>query len=305
LARTSLEQWGVLAAVIDEGGFGAAGQALNKSQSAISYSIARLQEALGVELLTIDGRKAVLTAHGKTLLKRVRPLLRDLDSLEVLARSLKQGWEAELKLVVDVAFPRQRLLAVVGELQQLCPNTEVQLSDAVLSGAEEAITEHRADVVVTPHVPPNHLGELLLSVSFVAVASPRHPLFNLERPLTSNDLTKYVQVVVRDSGVRAPRDEGWLGAERRCTVSSMEASLAMVKAGLGYAWLPDHLTADAIRDGTLRTLPLDMGGSRPVALHLVLVHPEAAGPAAHAAIEIFQRHRPYVRSETQSNPTAT
>jgi DNA-binding transcriptional LysR family regulator len=297
VAKTSLEQWAVLAAVVDEGGFGPAGQALHKSQSAISYSVARLQEALSVELLSIDGRKAVLTAHGKTLLKRVRPLLRDLDSLEVLARSLKQGWEPELKLVVDVAFPRQRLLAVVAELQRLCPNTEVQLSDAVLSGAEEAITDYRADVVVTPHLPPNHLGDVLLTVSFVAVASPRHPLFDIERPLTSNDLTKYVQVVVRDSGVRAPRNEGWLGAERRCTVSSMEASLAMIKAELGYAWLPDHLTAEAIREGALRALPLDMGGSRPVALHLVLVRPEAAGPAAHAAIEIFLRHRPYVRLE--------
>jgi DNA-binding transcriptional LysR family regulator len=293
LARTSLEQWAVLAAVVDEDGFGQAAQALHKSQSAVSYAIARLQEALGIELLSVDGRKAALTAHGKTLLKRARPLLRDLESLELLAQSLKQGWEPELKLVVDVAFPRPRLLAIVAELQQLCPNTEIQLSDAVLSGAEEAITENRADVVVTSRLPADNLGELLLTVAFVAVASPRHALFDLDRPLTPNDLVKHVQVVVRDSGVKHPRDEGWLGAERRCTVSSMEASLAMVKAGLGYAWLPEHMTSEAIQQGTLRALPLEMGSSRPVSLHLVLVRPEAAGPAARTAVEIFQRHRPY------------
>jgi DNA-binding transcriptional LysR family regulator len=282
----------VLAAVVDEGGFGAAARALNKSQSAVSYAIARLQETLDLQLMVIDGRKAVLTAHGRGLLKRVLPLLRDLDSLEQLALSLKQGWEPNLRLVVDVAFPRQRLMAVIAELQVLCPNTEIQLSDAVLSGAEEAITEDRADVVVTPHVPTSHLGELLLTVSFIAVAYPRHPLFGLERPLTANDLTKYVQVVVRDSGVKAPRDEGWLGAERRCTVSSMEASVSMVKAGMGYAWLPEHLVAEPIRDGTLRALPLDMGSSRAVALQLVLLRPETAGPAARAAIEIFHRQLP-------------
>jgi DNA-binding transcriptional LysR family regulator len=293
LARTSLEHWAVLASVVDEGGFGQAAQALHKSQSAVSYAIARLQEALGLDLLTIDGRKAVLTPHGKTLLKRARPLLRDLGSLEVLAQSLKQGWEPELKLVVDVAFPPQRLLSIVAELQQLCPNTEIQLSDAVLSGAEEAITENRADVVVTSHLPVDRLGELLLTVAFISVAYPRHPLFELDRLLTSEDLSKHVQVVVRDSGVKHPRDEGWLGAERRCTVSSMEASLAMVKAGLGYAWLPEHLTAEAVRQGTLRALPLDMGSSRLVPLHLVLVRPEAVGPAARAAVEVFQRHRPF------------
>jgi DNA-binding transcriptional LysR family regulator len=290
--RTSLEQWAVLAAVVDEDGFGQAARALHKSQSAVSYAIARLQESLGIDLLEVDGRKAVLTAHGKTLLKRARPLLRDLETLERLAQSLKQGWEPELKLVVDVAFPRQCLLDIVAELQQRCPNTEVQMSDAVLSGAEEAITENRADVVVTSHLPPDYLGELLLTVSFLAVAYPRHPLFALDRALTSNDLVRYVQVVVRDSGIRNPRDEGWLGAERRCTVSSMEASLATVLAGLGYAWLPEHLTSEPIRQGLLRALPLETGASRPVALHLVLVRPETAGPAARLAVDIFKRHRP-------------
>jgi DNA-binding transcriptional LysR family regulator len=291
LTRTSLEQWAVLAAVVDEGGFGQAAQALHKSQSAVSYAIARLQESLGIDLLEVDGRKAVLTAHGKTLLKRARPLLRDLETLERLAQSLKQGWEPELKLVVDVAFPRQRLLDIIADLQQRCPNTEVQVSDAVLSGAEEAITENSADVVVTSRLPPDYLGELLLTVSFVAVANPRHPLFTLDRALTSNDLVRHVQVVVRDSGLRNPRDEGWLGAERRCTVSSMEASLATVLAGLGYAWLPEHMTSEPIRQGLLRALPLEMGASRPVSLHLVLVRPETVGPAARVAVEIFQRHR--------------
>jgi DNA-binding transcriptional LysR family regulator len=295
VAKTSLDQWAVLASIVDEGGFAPAAEVLHKSQSAVSYAVARLQEALGMPLLEVDGRRAVLTAHGKTLLKRARPLLRDLETLEELAQTLKQGWEPELKLVVDVAFPRARLLEIIAELQKLCPNTEMQVSDAVLSGAEEAITDNRADVVVTAVLPAEHMGQLLLTINFIAVASPHHPLFALDRPLTADDLIRHVQVVVRDSGVKHPRDDGWLGAERRCTLSSMEASLATVKAGLGYAWLPEHLIADAIQQGVLRALPLAVGGSRAVPLNLVLVRPQTAGPAAHAAIEIFQRHRPYGR----------
>jgi DNA-binding transcriptional LysR family regulator len=72
----------------------------------------------------------------------------------------------------------------------------------------------------------------------------------------------------------------------------MEASTATVKAGLGYAWLPEHMIGEHIAQGTLKLLPLVTGGSRAVQLHLVLVRPEIAGPAARAAIEIFQRHRP-------------
>jgi DNA-binding transcriptional LysR family regulator len=243
-------------------------------------------------LLVIEGRKAVLTAHGRVLLKRSRPLLADLARLEMLARTLKQGWEPELRLVVDAAFPRERLLRIVAELQQLCPNTQMQLSDAVLSGAEDAIADGTADVVVTTRVPQGHLGEWLLDVTFLAVASTDHPLFKIEHPLTPEDLVRHVQVVVRDSGLKRPRDEGWLGAELRCTVSSTEASLATVEAGLAYAWLPEHLLRKALDRGAVRRLPLATGGSRSVALSLVMVQSELAGPAARAAVECFQRHVP-------------
>ena len=55
----------MLATVIDKGGFAQAAESLHRSQSAVSYAIARLQEALNVPLLAIEGRKAVLTAHGQ------------------------------------------------------------------------------------------------------------------------------------------------------------------------------------------------------------------------------------------------
>ena len=292
LPRTAVEQWAVLAAVVDEGGFAQAAAALNRSQSAVSYAVARLQEALDVPLLAIEGRKAVLTAHGQVLLKRSRSIVADLANLEKLAHTLRQGWEPELRLVVDTAFPRERLLKIVAELQHLCPNTQMQLSDAVLSGAEEAIIDAAADVVVTTRVPSGHLGDWLLDVTFVAVAKANHPLFAVDHPLTPEDLTRHVQVVVRDSGVRHPRDEGWLGSDLRCTVSSTEGSLATVEAGLAYAWLPEHLIRGSLERGVIKPLPLAAGASRNAPLYLVLVNPDLAGPAARAAVEAFQRHRP-------------
>lgn len=294
LAKTTLEQWAVLAAVVDQGGFAQAAAALNRSQSAVSYSIARLQESLDLPLLVGEGRKSVLTPHGQTLLKRARELLKEMDMLEFLARSLKQGWESELKLVVDAAFPRDRLLRIVEELQHTCPETQIHVSDVVLSGAEQAIVEGGADLVVTSRVPPGYLSDWLLDVTFVAVARADHPLLQLERELTTSDLVHHVQAVVRDSGTLHPRDEGWLGAERRFTVSSMEASLSTVAAGLAYAWLPEHMLTEQLQHGALKPLPLVTGGSRSVSLHMVLVHPEVLGPAARAASAAFHR---------DSNPT--
>jgi DNA-binding transcriptional LysR family regulator len=289
-SKTTLEQWAVLASVVDEGGFAQAANVLHRSQSAVSYAVGRLQEALGLPLLELDGRKSVLTPYGKTLLGRARPLLRDLDTLEAVARSLKQGWEPELKLVVDAAFPRTQLFAIVADLQRACPSTDIQLADAVLSGAEEAITERHADVVVSSRVPPGFLGDRLLDVEFIAVARSDHPLLRIDHTLTLDDLTRHVQAVVRDSGSAQPRDEGWLGADHRYTVSSMESSLGLVLAGLAYAWLPEHMLANYLRDGALRRIPLAGGGSRTVTLHIVMVRPELAGPAATAAVATFKGH---------------
>ena len=66
----------------------------------------------------------------------------------------QQGWEAELTLVVDAAFPRSRLLGIVAELQHSCPSTQIQLEEVVLSGAEDAIVARVADLVITSRVPP-------------------------------------------------------------------------------------------------------------------------------------------------------
>jgi DNA-binding transcriptional LysR family regulator len=290
LPRTTLEQWAVLAAVVDEGGFAKAASVLHRSQSAVSYALAGLQESLGLALLSVEGRKSVLTPAGVSLLARARALIKEFDTLETLARSLKQGWESQLTLIVDAAFPRSRLLNIIAELQSTCPSTQVQLSDVVLSGAEQAIIEGVGDLVVSSRVPPGYLGDWLLDVEFIAVARPDHALFQLGRELTTDDLVRHVQAVVRDSGTSHPRDEGWLGAERRFTVSSMDASLATILAGLAYAWLPQHLLLEQLQSGALRRLPLVSGASRRVSLHIVPVHPQALGPAARAATDAFHRH---------------
>jgi DNA-binding transcriptional LysR family regulator len=88
LPRSRLEQWAVLEAVVDHGGFAQAARALHCSQSAMSYSMAKLQEAIDLPLLVTKGRKAGLTAHGQTLLSRARLLTQELKDLERLARSL-------------------------------------------------------------------------------------------------------------------------------------------------------------------------------------------------------------------------
>jgi hypothetical protein len=54
--------------------------------------------------------------------------------------------------------------------------------------------------------------------------------------------------------------------------------------------LPQDVTEASIEEGIVVLLPAVAGGIRKVPLYVILVRPETAGPAARAAIEIFQRH---------------
>ena len=79
---TTLDAWEILRTVVQLGGFAAAAEKLNRSQSTISYAIGRLQEQLGVQLFNIEGRKAQLTEAGRVLLADVEPHLAGFQQLE-------------------------------------------------------------------------------------------------------------------------------------------------------------------------------------------------------------------------------
>ena len=136
--RISLRQWRVLHAVVDYGGFAQASEFLHLSQSAISYSLAKLQEQLGVPLLKIEGRKAHLTEMGRAILERSRRLIKEANEIEAFASALERGWEPEIRLVVDFAFPSSLLMRALRKFARTGKGTSVQLSEVPNFGMEEA-----------------------------------------------------------------------------------------------------------------------------------------------------------------------
>lgn len=281
IPRTTLEQWAVLAAVVDEGGFAAAADTLGRSQSSVSYAIRSLQEQLPVAVLEPQGRRAVLTEQGTLLLRRARAVLEELRSVEALAASLAGGWEAEIRIAVEIIFPPKLLLRALDAFAPLAPSTRVELAETVLSGTTEALLRREVELAIMGLPPPGFIGTPLMPIEFVAVAHPSHPLHALGRPVTKEDLKQHRQLVVRDSGSKRRVDSGWLGSEQRWTVSHLATSIAILKSGLGFAWVPlEHIWAE-LESGELRQVPLEEGGTRHVQLYLVHADRDASGPATN------------------------
>lgn len=84
--KATLEQLRMFKAVVDHGGYAQAAEAIFKSQSTISYSVHKLQDQLGVRLLEVEGRRAVLTPNGKVLLQRANQLLEQAEDLGKVAK---------------------------------------------------------------------------------------------------------------------------------------------------------------------------------------------------------------------------
>lgn len=289
MLKVTLEQWRAFQAVVDEGGFSQAARVLNRSQSAVSHAVARLQEQLGVRLLRIEGRKAMLTDTGQEMLHRSRLLLQEASAIEAFALNLRSGWEAEIRLVVDAAYPAARLMQGLQRFKPLSRGTRVRLSQVVMSGAVEALEEQGADLVITGLVPAGMLGTELLSFQFTAVVHPDHALNRLQRPLGMQDLEQELQVVIRDSGVRNPRDSGWLPAQNRWTVNSIDDALEAIRAGLGYCWLPHHKVEHLLDSGELVTLNLREGKNYRITLYMLFGDSQAPGPATRVLAECLRQ----------------
>ncbi len=155
----------------------------------------------------------------------------------------------------------------------------------MLSGTEELLHDGAADIAISGVDIVGYLPIELGTITFIAVAHHQHPLHQLQRSLTAHDLRAHMQVVVRDSGQRKPRDTGWLGAEQRWTVASLATSAEFIRAGLGFAWLPEHIIAADLANGLLKKLPLQTSSIRHEPFFLYSHKDKPLGKAAKILID--------------------
>jgi DNA-binding transcriptional LysR family regulator len=286
--KITLDQWAALVAVVEAGGYAQASRRLHRTQSTVTYTIQKLEDLLGLKVFEIRGRKAALTEAGRVLYRRGKALIDSAAHLERAAGELARGWEPEIRLAVDTIFPTWLMLECLAEFGAEHPETRIELSETVLGGTDEALTDGSVDFVIGSLVPGGFLGDPLMQVRFVCAAAPSHPLHALGRPLALDDLRPHRHLVVRDSGARRSRSGGWLN-EQRWTVSNKATSIRAACMGLGFAWYAEESIREELRAGALKPLPMIEGAERYVALYLIYADRDTAGPGVRRLTEILRR----------------
>lgn len=287
-SHISLEQWRCLVAVVDEGGYARAAEALHKSQSSITYAVQRLEHVMDVKVFTIQGRRAVLTPVGQMLYQRACQLLEDSLAMERAAGRASAGWESEISLAVEVLFPTWLLLECLEAFGEVSPQTRINLHETVLDGGRELLQQGRVELAILPDVPPGYHGEVLQpGARIIPVAHPDHPLHRVEGEVSLRELRKHRHIVVRDTSARRDDRTRTVDVAQRWTVTNMATLIGAVSRGYGFAWMAADKIRHELEAGVLKPLPL-AGGERLADLYLVFADAEAVGPGVGRLAEILR-----------------
>jgi len=241
-------------AVIDHGSFSAAARALGRVPSAVSMAVGHLEAELGLELFERGSRQALPTPMARALEPEARQLAGQLRRLQAHALSLHQGMERRLTLVIAPELLSAAWSDPLARLADEFPSLEVEVLSAPQADARRMLHDGTAQLALLyerPQVDEHESFQELGSEVLVAVISPRHPLarernghFRLE------DLVDMRQIAIVSREAHE-EDMRVLVSRKLWRTDSHLATLGMVQAGLGWAFLPRRLVAPMLEDGEL------------------------------------------------------
>ena len=290
-AKSTLEQWRIIQAVVDYGGYAQAAEKLNKSQSSLNHAVAKLQFQLGVQLLEVKGRKAYLTECGEVLLRRSRHITQSVNELELLANNLETGWEPSLTIAREIIYPMDALVDVLSQFYPVSRGTRITILDTVLTGTAEMINSGSADIAICGGPPPKgYLAEPLIDINFSLVCHSDHPLAQYDVIEDDQTLAQQLQIVIKDTSQGPNEELGWLKAEQRWTVANFHEAIVILKKGVGFCWVPESLVQADIDTGELKKLNVNGSSKRKATLNLVIPNRDKQGPASELIESLLKSH---------------
>lgn len=250
----------VFVSVVERGSFASAAERLNLSSSAVSKSIARLEQRLQARLFARTTRKLALTDAGSVFYDTCTRILADLEEVETQMGAEYVEPTGRVRIDLPASYGRLHalpvILAFIADHQLLMPH--VSMSDHFVD-----LVEDRIDIVVRiggPNVWPNALGHRYLGAErLIFCAAPAY-LARRGTPQTDADLALHDRVVYgRSDGQvnswlfagagQAPLEQRFMPG--RIAIGNAEGQLAAILAGLGIAQLPTWLVRDQIAEGVL------------------------------------------------------
>jgi DNA-binding transcriptional LysR family regulator len=307
LDGVTLDQLRTFIAAVDEGSFSAAGRKLLRAQSVVSQTLANLEGQIGVTLFDRSRRLPVLTAQGRALLADARTVAGGVDLLKAHAKGLAGGLESELSIVVDVMFPMAVLTDAISAFHTTFPLTPLRLYVETLGAVIEPILDGRCTLGILGALallPPNFSQVPLLSVPFIQVTSPQHPLASYGRRIPTTELSRHVQLVLTDRTNLTRGRDFFVLSPKTWRLADLGAKHAFLRAGLGWGAMPAEIVESDISRGALVRIIAEDAPPKGVAMPMSAVYrtDKPPGPAGRWLVERLQQRSLDVKTQQPRRP---
>jgi DNA-binding transcriptional LysR family regulator len=153
-----LDQLQSFCAIADCGSFTEAARRVNKTQSAVSMQIKRLEDRLGHPLLVREGRGVSLTRHGEVLYARARKMLR--TNAEILDHFSEGDLAGSIRFGVPDDYAVRLLPVILSSFQRTHPRIAVDVSCMPSEQLLAGMRQGRYDLIVFTQGTEQNYGDL-------------------------------------------------------------------------------------------------------------------------------------------------
>ena len=257
MSRPGLSELAAFIVIADVLSFREAARRLGVSPSALSHSMRSLEARLGMRLFNRTTRSVALTEAGQHLLRRVGPVVADLDAAVHEVTSAQKRPSGSVRISTAEGGARPLIRHVLPPFLAAYPDIHVEFVidtrfvDIVADGFDAGIRlldDVPRDMIAVRFGP---------DFRFVAVASPAY-LARHEPPKTPQDVGQHRCIRFRfASGAlyrwtldyRGTSVELDVGGPMTLGNTTLMVDAAL--AGIGIAWVPEYLVVEQLEAGSL------------------------------------------------------
>ncbi|MBR2482161.1 MAG: LysR family transcriptional regulator, partial [Oscillospiraceae bacterium] len=245
--------------VAESGSFSRAAQLLGYSQPTVSVQIRQREEELGFRLFDRIGHAVRLTDQGRDALAYAQQVCRLCQQM-----SQKPGEEqtaALIRLATSDSLCAPLIGGGLAALQEKYPQISLQVTTAGTDQLFDLLDHNEADIVCTldSHIyNTNYIIAEEEQVGVHMVCSVNNPLAAEEEPTLEQLLTQPFLLTEKGMSYRRLLDE--MLAQHSLEITPVlengraDILCALVERDMGVSFLPDFVTEDAVRRGTVKRL---------------------------------------------------
>lgn len=260
LERSHLE---IILAVAEQGSLTAAAKKLHLTQSALSHTVRKLEDQLGIAIWYREGRSLRPTQAGEYLLSVANRLLPQLAHAEERLRQFAEGERGSLRIGMECHPCYRWLLKVVAPYLAQWPDVEVDVKQKFQFSGIGALIGHEIDVLVTPDplYKPGLRFEPVFDYEQVLVVSRQHALatakYVVPTQLSNEVLITYPVEIDRLDIYSQFLQPAGITPKRRKIIETTDIMLQMVASGRGVAALPRWLVEEYANE--IEIVPVRLG----------------------------------------------